>query len=201
MMYFLKYRMGLAEGSALTSGFVTAGMVTNIVGGFTAALIARRLDKTRALPLLHLFAALFAGASVLVGGQSIEMALGIHVLWSFVTSASVPLVWAMITDTVDYGAAHTGKRTTGMIFAVNMFFLKLGLAMGGAIVGWVLAGFGYLAGAETQSTHAVFGIELCFGLLPAAASVFLVLVARLYRLDQSRMKEIEGSARLVQQTS
>lgn len=46
----------------------------------------------------------------------------------------------MMSDTVDYGEWCNGKRLTGISFAGTLFVLKLGLALGGALIGWMLAG-------------------------------------------------------------
>ena len=48
----------------------------------------------------------------------------------------------MMSDTVDYGEWCNGKRLTGISFAGTLFVLKLGLALGGALIGWMLAGGG-----------------------------------------------------------
>ena len=45
----------------------------------------------------------------------------------------------MYTDTADYGEWKFGRRATGLIMAASLFALKLGLTLGGAIIGWVLA--------------------------------------------------------------
>lgn len=46
----------------------------------------------------------------------------------------------MMSDTVDYGEWCNGKRLAGISFAGTLFVLKLGLALGGALIGWMLAG-------------------------------------------------------------
>lgn len=53
-----------------------------------------------------------------------------------------PIQWVMMSDTVDYGEWCNGKRLTGISFAGTLFVLKLGLALGGALIGWMLAGGG-----------------------------------------------------------
>ena len=50
------------------------------------------------------------------------------------------LQWSMITDANNYGEWKTQRRITGMNVAANIFVIKLGVAVGGAILGWVLAG-------------------------------------------------------------
>ncbi len=55
-------------------------------------------------------------------------------------------LWAKMADTVDYGQWKTGVRTTdNWCIPSIIFFIKLGLAIGGAAAGWLLAGYGYQA--------------------------------------------------------
>ncbi len=50
-----------------------------------------------------------------------------------------------------------GKRITGISFSGNIFFLKLGLAIAGAMVGFLLSWYGYDAGAKAQSATPLMG--------------------------------------------
>ncbi len=45
-----------------------------------------------------------------------------------------------MADVDDYGEWKTGKRITGISFSGNLFFLKLGPAIAGAMVGFLLSG-------------------------------------------------------------
>lgn len=92
---------------------------------------------------------------------------------------TIPLLWAMGADTIDYGEWKFGRRATGFAFAGIVFALKAGLAFGGAFVGWALAAYGYEAGAAL--TPAVLnGIRLMasvFSAIPvgiAAACIFVL---------------------------
>ena len=78
-----------------------------------------------------------------------------------------PIQWVMMSDTVDYGEWCNGKRLTGISFAGTLFVLKLGLALGGALIGWMLAGGGYDAAAKTQNSATLTIIIALFTLVPA----------------------------------
>ena len=83
----------------------------------------------------------------------------------------------MMSDTVDYGEWTNGKRLTGISFAGTLFVLKLGLALGGAMIGWMLAGGGYDAAAKTQNSATISIIVGLFTLAPAVC----LCAERLYR--------------------
>jgi Na+/melibiose symporter-like transporter len=59
----------------------------------------------------------------------------------------------MMADVADYSEWKNGRRSTGFVFAGLVFALKAGLGFGGAISGWLLAGYGY--SQQTANTQSV----------------------------------------------
>ena len=102
----------------------------------------------------------------------------------------VPILWSMMSDTVDYGELQSGRRITGMNFSANLFALKMGVAVGGASAGWLLAAFDYVPNAQ-QSAGAILGISLIFAVFPGICCLLVALISRWYTLDEKRMQEIQ----------
>jgi len=97
----------------------------------------------------------------------------------------------MMSDTVDYGEWTNGKRLTGISFAGTLFVLKLGLALGGALIGWMLAGGGYDAAAKTQNSATISIIIALFTLVPAACYLLSAVIAkRFYSLKTPFLMKI-----------
>jgi GPH family glycoside/pentoside/hexuronide:cation symporter len=94
-------------------------------------------------------------------------------------SPTIPLLWAMFADVADYAEWKTGRRTTGLIYATIMFGLKMGLSLGGFLLGQVLGIFGYQPPVEgvavAQTDQALLGIRLCTSLIPTA--LFAICIA------------------------
>lgn len=65
----------------------------------------------------------------------------------------------MMGDVADYGEWKTGRRATGTVTAGVVFALWIGLALGGAIAGWLLSLYGYQSNS-VQTDHALMGIRL-----------------------------------------
>ncbi|VEA44835.1 Uncharacterized symporter yihO [Salmonella enterica subsp. arizonae] len=102
-----------------------------------------------------------------------------------------PIQWVMMSDTVDYGEWCNGKRLTGISFAGTLFVLKLGLAFGGALIGWMLAGGGYNAAAKTQNSATISIIIALFTLVPAICYLLSAAIAkRYYTLKSPFLKAI-----------
>jgi GPH family glycoside/pentoside/hexuronide:cation symporter len=70
-----------------------------------------------------------------------------------------------------------------------VFFIKLGLAIGGAAAGWLLAGYGYQADV-TQTDAAKQGILISFSLYPAVGSIVVAFVMRWYILTNDKIDQI-----------
>jgi GPH family glycoside/pentoside/hexuronide:cation symporter len=89
-----------------------------------------------------------------------------------------PIQWVMMSDTVDYGEWRNGKRLTGISFAGTLFVLKLGLALGGALIGWMLAGGGYNAAASSQNSATISIIIALFTIVPAICYLLSAIIAK-----------------------
>jgi GPH family glycoside/pentoside/hexuronide:cation symporter len=95
-----------------------------------------------------------------------------------------------MADTTDYGECMTGRRTTALAFSGMLFFLKIGAAIGGAILGWSLAVYGYVGQANSQSPEVIGGIVLTFTLIPAIGHLLLAGLVQFYKLDDQTCQKI-----------
>ena len=185
-IYYVKYFLGRED---MISLFVTSGVIGNIVGVALAKKLADKICKVKAYIGLQLIAAVLCLLAWFVPGEQYLLALVLYIAWNFTINMGTPLLWAKMADTVDYGQFKTGVRTTGLVYSSVIFFIKLGLAIGGALAGWLLAGYGYEADT-VQSQKTLDGILLCFTLYPALASIAVAFVMRRYTLDTQMVTQI-----------
>ncbi|KIO35159.1 glycoside-pentoside-hexuronide (GPH):cation symporter [Shewanella sp. cp20] len=185
-IYYVKYFLGRED---MISLFVTSGVIGNIVGVALAKKLADKICKVKAYIGLQLIAAVLCLLAWFVPGEQYLQALVLYIAWNFTINMGTPLLWAKMADTVDYGQFKTGVRTTGLVYSSVIFFIKLGLAIGGALAGWLLAAYGYEADT-VQSQHTLDGILLCFTLYPALASIAVAFVMRRYTLDTQMVTQI-----------
>jgi GPH family glycoside/pentoside/hexuronide:cation symporter len=113
-----------------------------------------------------------------------------HILIQLVQGGNAAIQWSMITDANNYGEWKTQRRITGMNVAANIFVIKLGVAVGGAILGWVLAYYGYASSSRVQSAEALYGIVLLFSVIPSAFYLLTAIAIRYYGLTEARMNAI-----------
>lgn len=92
-------------------------------------------------------------------------------------------MWAMISDTIDYGEWKTGLRTEGLINSACSFGYKIGNGIGSALLGVILEIGGYIGTAVTQSQSALFSIKICFVWIPIAIYILGLIIMKFYNLD------------------
>ncbi|VFT77195.1 Xyloside transporter XynT [Klebsiella aerogenes] len=177
MMYYTTWIMGSA---ALFTVFLTTYCVGNLIGSALAKPLTDWKCKvsvfwwTNALLAVLSVAMFFVPMDAEITMFTFIFIIG--VLHQLVT----PIQWVMMSDTVDYGEWCNGKRLTGISFAGTLFVLKLGLALGGALIGWMLAGGGYDAAAKTQNSATLTIIIALFTLVPAVCYLLSAVIAKRY---------------------
>jgi len=192
-IYYVKYFLGRED---LITLFVTLGMIGNIIGCSLAQPLAKRVCKIKAYISLQLIAAVLCASSFFISSEQLVLAFTLYILWNFTLQIATPLLWAKMADAVDYGQWKTGIRITGMVYSAIVFFIKMGLAMGGAIAGWLLAYYGYQADVK-QTQETLDGLLLSFTIYPAIGSLIVAFVMRWYTLDNEKIEQIQNEIQTV----
>lgn len=105
---------------------------------------------------------------------------------------SIPngIVWALISDIIDFGEWKTGKRAAGVTYAAFSFSRKLAQSISGFTAGLGLTLIGYIPNA-IQSHHALLGIKGLLLLYPEITITIAALIIWLwYELTDKRCNEI-----------
>jgi Na+/melibiose symporter-like transporter len=91
----------------------------------------------------------------------------------------------MMGDVADYGEWKTGRRATATVTSGVVFALWVGLALGGAIAGWLLSFFGYVPNA-IQTEHALLGIRLTASVFSGAAFLASAVCLLFYGINMKQ---------------
>jgi len=188
LVYFVQYILN--QGSSIISLFMLATTVAAVVGSLMAKQVGSWMCKIRASVWVNVFSALFGLTFLILPTDYWVPAFIIHIILNVLQGINAPLQWSMITDANNYGEWKTQRRITGMNVAANIFIIKLGVAIGGALTGWGLAFYGYQAGVEQQSAEAIRGVLILFTVLPAIFYLITAISIRYYRLTEDRMNAI-----------
>ncbi|BED89434.1 MFS transporter [Pseudoalteromonas sp. MM1] len=188
-VYYVKYYLGQED---LITSFMTLGVFASMVGCACAQPLAKRFCKIKAYISLQLIAAGICIASYFISPDNITLAFAAFILWKFFLDMATPLLWAKMADTIDYGHHKTGVRITGLVYSGVIFFIKMGVALGGAIAGWLLSFYNYQA-QTMQSLDTQQGILLSFTIIPAFGSLFVAFIMRKYTLNNAQLASIQAS--------
>ncbi|MBU8906522.1 glycoside-pentoside-hexuronide (GPH):cation symporter [Desertibacillus haloalkaliphilus] len=100
------------------------------------------------------------------------------------------LVWAFISDVIDYGEWKEGVRQEGTTYSLYSFMRKLSQAIAGWAGATGLVIIGYVPNVA-QSAETLFGLQSMMVLFPAIACIICLLIFKFgYKLDDDRMVEI-----------
>ncbi|MGL5966190.1 MAG: glycoside-pentoside-hexuronide (GPH):cation symporter [Kluyvera sp.] len=188
LVYFVQYILN--QGSSIISMFMLATTVAAVVGSLAAKQLGNRMCKIRASVWINILSALLGLAFLILPANYWIPAFIVHIILNILQGINAPLQWSMITDANNYGEWKTQRRITGMNVAANIFIIKLGVAIGGALTGWGLAFYDYQAGVEQQSAEAIRGVLILFTVLPAIFYLITAISIRYYRLTEERMNVI-----------
>ncbi|MEZ4825056.1 MAG: MFS transporter [Bacteroidia bacterium] len=166
-----------------------------IMMGTTAATIplwtwfARRNGKKAAFLIgAGFYIAAFAGLYFIHPGQNAALYFFLT-LQGIGNGAAAFTSWAMLPDTVEYGQWKTGLRTTGLSYGIYGFCFKLGLGIGGAMTGFLLAKLGYVPHA-VQSETVLAGIKALLSLAPMGLITVAFFAIYRYQITASFHKKI-----------
>jgi len=179
MVYYVTYFLGDAK---LFTGFLAAYSVGSIFGVTLAKPLTDRFCKVKVFTWTNGILCLLSLSLFFVPIRDIAAMYVVTFVIGMLHQMMTPIQWVMISDTVDYGEWKDGKRLTGVSFASMLFVFKLGLALSGALIGWLLWAVAYHPGAAVQGPAAMTGILCLFTVLPAAIYLASVVVCQSYKL-------------------
>jgi len=182
----LPYFRFVAGDATLFSWFNGFGLASLLVGVAFSTAVSMRVGKRQLFIASMALSGIFAMALYVIPPQSTYVIIAVEVLRQFSFGLSGPILWAMMGDVADYGEWKTGRRATGTVTSGVVFALWAGLALGGAIAGWLLAAYGLESGAAVQAAEAQSGIVLTASIY--AGFFFLATAACLLFYPLSREK-------------
>lgn len=195
IIYYMKYY--LQDDSATyfmwmdrTSFLTSCGLIGQLLGALSTPYLVSKFQKHHLMIFMNVAHAALLLACYFISPSNFELINIVHSLGIFTFGVVITLLFIMYTDCVQYGEWTTGNNTAGLTISSSMFSLKFGSALGSAIPGFILAGFGFVAN-EVQSESAIDGIRFMFNLLPAMFFLGAGLLMFFYRIDKKMLTQIE----------
>jgi len=183
MLPYFRYVAGNATLFAWFNGF---GLASLLLGVAFSTAVSVRVGKRQLFIASMVLTGIFAAALYVIPPHATNIIIAVEVLRQFSFGLSGPILWAMMGDVADYGEWKTGRRATGTVTGGIVFALWAGLALGGAIAGWLLSAYGLVSQSDVQTVGAQRGILLTASIY--ASLFFFAVAACLFFYPLSREK-------------
>lgn len=109
--------------------------------------------------------------------------------------ALVMLMWALISDVIDYMEVKTGRREEGSVYATVSMFRKLANGLSSVFIGYglTIAGYNETLNVAQQAAGVGDGVKdfVALFMLVGAAIIFIAMKF-IYNLDENKMDEVKA---------
>jgi GPH family glycoside/pentoside/hexuronide:cation symporter len=187
ILYYFKY---VLNNELQASLFMVLGTIAVIAGVACTQFFSKILGKKKFYLIVMTATTILTVLFYFIPTDKIVLIFAVHILISFVMAPQAPLLWSMYADTADYSEWKNGRRATGLVFSAATFAQKFGIALGGGLAGWLLAGFGFVANQQ-QAPETLNGIRMMMSFIPAIGTAIATVAAIFYELDDKTMHKIE----------
>jgi len=201
IIYYFKYYVnnagtadlfGFKIGSdVLVSTFMVVGTACSIFGTVMLKPMAALIGKKKVYIASMSLGTVLSVAYYFLGKDQISLMFLFQALCNFAVGPAMAMMWSMYADTADYSEWKTGRRATGLIYSSANFAQKFGWSIGGAIAGYLLAYFGFVANAPV-TVNTENGVRILFAIMPAIWSIIAVLALFFYQLDEQKVMDINN---------
>jgi GPH family glycoside/pentoside/hexuronide:cation symporter len=163
-LYYAKYFLG--GDAKIQAAFITVGIIGNILAMVASTWLTKSVCKLRVFRWSQLGTfALSVAMYFIVQPNAVVSAFVLYFLINFIVDLQAPVFWSLISEAVDYGQVHQGKRVAGLAFGGISFCQKMGMSLAAGIVGWLLTSFHYQPDV-VQSAATLNGIALMLTVIP-----------------------------------
>ncbi len=186
-LYFVKYVM---DHPALATQFLLYGSIATMFGSLCSSRLLGRFDRLVAFRWIIIIYSLISLLIFFIPADRIALLFALNILFLFIFNTTTPLQWLMASDVVDYEESRSGRRLDGLVFSTYLFSLKIGLAFGGALIGWILAAVNYSSSTAAQPELVLTSIRVLFCIVPVVLYAGMFAMLHFYKLDSRRVEEI-----------
>ena len=163
---------GNAKIQSLSVVMMGGGM---IIAAVIAKPLAKKFGKAEISVASNMVAGIVCALLYFIRPQNVWVYVALQFLCWFGLGIFSMVVWALITDVIDYSEIKNGIREDGSVYALYSFARKLGQALTSGLSGTLLSMIGYKKSTAFDK-NVVEGIFDISTLLPAVSFILLALI-------------------------
>ena len=191
-VYWFKYVLG-DQTPLATLGLIT--LPASLAGAFTAQWWNNRFrSKGKSIAVTYVAQIVLCMAQWFMFRNSNISIVWVYIMgfingyfaaWNFST------IYGMVPDTIEYSELISkGHRMDGFLNTLSSFWNKVGITLGTAGAGWILAAVGYVANAEVQAASVVSSLHLMKFVMPSVFNLLALVCLFWYKLDYDRFDKL-----------
>ena len=163
---------GDAKVQSLSVVMMGGGM---LIAAIIAKPLAAKFGKAEISVASNMLAGIVSLLLYFIRPQNVWVYVGLQFLCWFGLGVFSMVVWALITDVIDYSEIKNGIREDGSVYALYSFARKLGQALTSGLSGALLSMIGYKKSTafDPQVKEGIFDIST---LVPAISFILLALI-------------------------
>lgn len=192
VIYFERY-LGTIS---LAAYYMVSLLITSMIAALVTTPLANYFGKRNLFIYVILFAGITNGLLYFANSKDITSIFILGNLSEFGAGIMPVLFFAMLGDSADYSEWKNNRRATGLVYSAGTFAMKFGGGVAGAIIGFVLASYGYNGMDASTIQGAIPGIKLLMSWVPTIFAILGATVLVLYPLTKKKMDEIESELKV-----
>lgn len=165
------------------STLMVAGQLPGLLILFLMPSIAKKWSK-QAFLLIGSVLLILGFVITGLAGTNTSMIVAGTIIRSFGAGPLLSAVFALVPDVVEYGNWKFGVRSEGLISSAQSIGSKIGIGLGSALTGWILAGVGYDPTAAVQTQSVINAIKFDYTWLGAIISVIILIIVLMLNVEK-----------------
>lgn len=166
------------------STLMTAGQLPGLIILFAMPYISKRWSKQTFLLIGAVFLIIGFAITGIAGSNTTLIVVG-TVIRSLGAGPLLSAVFALVPDVVEYGNWKFGIRSEGLISSAQSIGSKIGIGLGSALTGWILAGVGYSGAPDAPVTDAIVSaVRFDYTWLGAIFGVVILVIVLMLNVEK-----------------
>ena len=171
------------------SVLMTAGQLPGIFILFLMPVVSKKWNKKTFLLIGSVLIILGFGITGIAGDNTTMIVVG-TVIRSLGVGPILSAVFAFVPDVVEYGNRKFGIRSEGLISSAQSIGSKIGIGIGSALTGWILASVGYDPTAK-PTAEIISAVKFDYTWMGAILGIVILVLVLLLDVEKYTDKDNE----------
>lgn len=182
-IYYMTY---VLKNANLLGIFNLCGVIPILIGLAITPVLTKKFGVYKVTTVGMIVASVVKVLNVFFGYQmNVTMVLVCSFIFGLFSSPTTATLPTLTSATSDYSFKKDGKRIDGMIFSCSSFGSKIGIGVGSALTGWLLAAAHYVSGAAEQSASVISMLNIIFYVLPLVGVVLMTILFSMLKVEKA----------------